>query len=196
MKLPIALILQLISLCFAAIAAGQGSAGQGTAWRPTAIPPLDLSEAVAAKVYQGLDGAPVLGVIHFEKGKELEEYEMVVPYTENVTQAFRDPVTGETRTKSVTVQRTRAATMTRLKMVSRRIEVPLELAIVWRLSGERLSLEEVQNALRNTKRCFYVPNATYQPEPFFSEMFKDDVLVVWFNKDKAKEIPEKNSKPD
>ncbi len=105
-----------------------------------------------------------------------------------------DPKTGEQLEQSYIVCVPYSEVVERTKIVSRRFEVPLENAKFWTIGGKLLSSNEAVETLATTRRCFsieYQPHFyNYEGDPFFAEMLKDDVLVIWYNKDNVKEIPQ------
>jgi hypothetical protein len=186
---PVAVVIAQLTTVFLAAA----TFAQGTSWQPSKIPPLSFDRAAAAKIYKDKSGTKVLGLISFKQVPE--NYTVEVPVTVLETRSVTDPKTGETREETYEKTKTMTATKTRTKIVSRRVEVPLTDIKIWTVGGKSLSSDEAQTALATTRRCFFIRPSwkrayEYSGEPFFAEMLKDDVLVIWHDEDKAKEITE------
>jgi hypothetical protein len=100
-----------------------------------------------------------------------------------------DPQTGDELTQTYAVEVPYTEEMEQAFMIRRRIEVPVEDTKVWTFSGKALSADEMRTTLSSVKRCFYIANQRreykFKGDPFFAEMLKPDVLVIWYDKTKA-----------
>jgi hypothetical protein len=176
---------------FAAVFLAATSFAQGTSWQPSSIPPLSFDRAAAAKIYPDKSGNNILGLISFENVTVSQNVTKM--RTEQKSRMVTHPKTGEQLEQRYIVCVPYSEVVERTKIVSRRFEVPLENAKFWTIGGKSLSSNEAVETLAATRRCFsieYQPDFyNYEGEPFFAAMLKDDVLVIWYDKDKAKEIP-------
>jgi len=185
MKSFAVLLAPLVPICFMS-----STFAQGSDWQPSRFPPFDFRDAAAAKIYSNNSGVSVLGLVSFK------EETRTVPITkirmETRTRMVKDPDTGEALEQTYSVCVPYTEQIERAETVRRRIEVPLEDTKVWTFSGKALSAEEVRTSLSSAKRCFYTENRwikdKYQGDPFYAEMLKPDVLVIWYDKIKATEI--------
>lgn len=127
----------------------------------------------------------------------MQEYTVLVPYTEFLTQTFSE--NGKTVTRDVGVSKVRTETRPRQVIYQQRVEVNFADAKFWKVNGKSLTADEAKVILAKPKRCFVLnrdPSKYPLTYPFYAEMFDEDVLMIWFDSKNAKAIPIKKTAPE
>lgn len=168
--------------------------GQEQSWQPKRIPSLYPSNVAAVKIYQNKNKETVLGVITFSI--ELQSYTVEVPYLEWVSFKEKDPKSGKWIVKQREVRKTKTESKTRNVVTQKRIEVSLSKAKFWTVSGKKLTVEDAIKRLVKPKRCYVTAQKNpykYFGDQYFSEMLKEDVLVIGYDPSSAKEVKGKSN---
>lgn len=188
---PLAILFALLTHVFVI----SSVSAQDRPWAPDAIPSYDFDKVVVAKVYQDKSGADVLGVISFETGTEMETVDVPVTRLRMETRTREVKLeSGDTVEQSyqVSVPYTEFVTQSRPKILRRRIEVPFRATSLFRIDGRPLSLDEAKRVLGQPKRCFLRPSSEQRDQffsnQFFAQMFQEDVLVIWYDENKAQQV--------
>jgi hypothetical protein len=160
------------------------SSGQ---WNPGGLPGFGFEDAAIVKIYTDASGNDVLGLIVFQEVPV--RYTVQKCRTEQRTRTVTDPETGETTEQHYTVQVPYVEELERMRLRQSRKEVPLQHAQFWKVSGETMSHAEAQAALRKPTRCFLIDRPSHANiGPFFSQMFKESVLLVAYDETQVNEI--------
>lgn len=151
--------------------------------RPAALPLVELSSASVGKIYKNNDGISCLGLILYQRP--------VVKYqTEERRRDVKDPKTGEMKTESYTVQ----VPYIEESFTTKRLEIPLENVRFWTTDNQSVTLEEASRLLRTPTRCLSFSRPGFsdrspQLDPFYSSLLDKELLIVWYDCQRCKEIP-------
>lgn len=163
----------------------------GSSWMPgKSLSAFSMNQLATVETILGSKGVDSLAITLFPT--VFEEYTEEYPLTVQAKETVTDPKTGKKTERMVPKTEYRSVTKTRGKIVPRRLEIAPTDVKFWTVGGKLLTPEETQGALATKRRCLRLldnPGSDGPGDPFFSEMFTDDVLLVWFDGSKA--IPAK-----
>ena len=157
----------------------------GTRWMPAQIPSIRFNDSAAVGLNSSQTDTIQVTLFPQSPVQYTEEHAVTVLVSEKVT----DPDTGITKIVQKPETKTRTVTKVRMTIMPREVEFSINDSKFWNASGKLLTTEETRTALATKKRCFllsYDPRGRNPGDPFFTEMFQEDVLLFWFDKKKIK----------